>query len=151
MIPQVTKKECDVLREYLRGARPVEANTAVSGKKREGSSHRGGTTRDTAHNNGPALLSRRSVRPDEHKALVPIKSTLAKKSNDIIFLDKELDLHNAFSNENSLFFHSVSSETVKDRYAIEKIILGIPDLGTSKYREAQGYRLLPRPTLEIYA
>ena len=76
---------------------------------------------------------------------------MTKKDNDVIFLNKEIDLEDAFSNENTLFFLNISTETVKDQYAIGKVVLDMPDQRTSKYREAQAYRLLPEPTLEIYA
>jgi hypothetical protein len=40
---------------------------------------------------------------------------------------------------------------VKDQYAIRKIVLNMADQRISKYREAQAYRLLPEPIVEIYA
>ena len=148
---QIIRNENDLLREYPYGSRPVEGNTNVSNKKGGGGSHPGGIARDTAYGNKPALLPKGSVRPDEQKAIAPIKSSLTKKDNETIFLNKEIGLKNAFNNENTLFFLNISTEVVKDRYAIRKIVLNMADQRISKYREAQAYRLSPEPILEIYA
>jgi hypothetical protein len=148
---QNIRNETELLRKYPYSSRPVEGNTSVSNKKREGGSHRGGIARDNAYSNKPALLPKRSVRPDEQKAIAAIKSSLTKKDNETIFLNKEIGLKNAFNNENALFFLNISTEAVKDQYAMGKIVLNIADQRISKYREVQAYRLLPEPILEIYA
>ena len=105
----------------------------------------------TAYDNKPALLPKGSVRPDEQKALAPIKSSLPKKDNDVIFLKKRINLEDAFSNENTFFSSTSAQRAVKDQYAIGKVAFDMSDQRISKYREAQAYRLLPEPTLEIYA
>jgi hypothetical protein len=147
----IIRNETEILNEYSYNARPVEGNAGVSNKKQKGGSHRGGIARDTAYDNKPALLPRGSVRPDEQKALAPIKSSLPKKDNDVIFLKKRINLEDTFSNENNLFFLNISTEVVKDQYAIGKVALDMSNQRTSKYREAKAYCLLPKPTLEIYA
>jgi hypothetical protein len=148
---QIIRNETELLRKYPYSSRPVEGNTSVSNKKKEGGSYRGGIARDNAYSNKPALLPNRSVRPDEQKAIAPIKSSLTKKDNGIIFLNTEMGLKNVFNNENTLFFLNISTEVVKDQYAMGKVVLNIADQRISKYREAQAYRLLPEPILEIYA
>jgi hypothetical protein len=147
---QITKNEGDVLREYPYSSRPVERSTGIFNKKEGEDGRRGGIARDTAYGNKLALLSKEPVKSDEHKAIVPKKSSLAKKDNDIIFLGKEIGRKDAFSNENTFFSLNLSTEAVKDQYAIGKIVFDIPDQRTSKYREVQAYRLLPEPTLETY-
>jgi hypothetical protein len=151
METEIIRNENKPLREYPYNSRPVERNTGVSNKKGEGSSHRGGIARDTAYDNKPALLPKGSARSDERKAIAAIKSSLTKKDNETIFLNKEIGLKNAFNNENTLFFLNISSEIVKDQYAIRKIVLNMADQRISKYIEAQAYRLLPEPIVEIYA
>jgi hypothetical protein len=144
---KIIRNESDLLREYHYNSRPVEGNTGVSNKKKEGGSHRGGIACDTVYGNKPALLPKGS---DQHRAIVPIRSSLAKKDSDIIFLNKEIDLKNAFSNENTGFSLNICTEVVKNKHAIGKVVLDVPDQRISKYREAQAYRLLPEPILEIY-
>jgi hypothetical protein len=147
----IIRNESEILNEYSYNAHPVEGNAGVSNKRQKGNSHRGGIARDTFYDNKPALLPKGSVRPDEQKALEPIKPSLPKKDNDVIFLKKRINLEDAFSNENTFFFLNISTEAVKDQYAIGKVALDISNQRTSKYREVQAYCLLPKPTLEIYA
>jgi len=147
---QIIRNEGDVLREYRYSSRPVERSTGISNKNGGEDGRRGGIARDTAYGNKLALLSKESVKSDERKAIVPKKSSLAKKDNDIIFLNKEIGRKDAFSNENTLFTLNISTEAVKDQYAIGKVVFDIPYQKTSKYREVQAYRLLPESTLETY-
>jgi hypothetical protein len=147
---QITKKDSENLREYSYSSRPVEGNTRVFNKKKEGSSQRGGITRNTANDNKPALLPGGSARSEEHRAITLEKSYLTKKDNDIIFLNKEIELNDVFGSENTLFFLNINSEVVKDQYAIGKVALDIPNRGISKYRETQAYRQPQDSILEIY-
>ncbi len=148
---QTTRNENEIFREYSYTSHPIERNAGVSNKKKENGSQHGGITRDATLGAKTALLPKGSVRSDEHKAIAPIKSSLTKKDNDIIFLNKEMDTEDAFSSGNTLFSLNISTEAVKDQYAIGKVALDIPDQRISKYREARAYRLLPEPTLETYA
>jgi hypothetical protein len=147
---QITQNESDVLREYPYSSRPVERSTGIFNKKEREDGRRGGIARDTAYGNKLALLSKESVKSDEYKAIVPKKSFLAKEDNGIIFLHKEIGRKDAFSKESALFSLNISTEAVKDQYAIGKVVFDIPDQKTSKYREVQAYRLLPESTLETY-
>jgi hypothetical protein len=147
----IIRNESEILSEYSHNARPVEGTAGVNNKKQRGGGHRGEIARDIAYDNEPAFLPRESVGPDEQKALAPIKSSLLKKDNDVIFLNKRVNPKDAFSNENIFFFLNISTEAVKDQYAIRKVAFDMSNQRTSKYREAQAYCLLPKPTLEIYA
>jgi hypothetical protein len=151
METQIIRNENKPLREYLYRFSPVEGNISVSNKKKEGSSRRGGLARDTAYGNKPALLPKGSVRPDEQKAIAPIKSSLTKQDRGIIFLNKESGLKDAFNSEKTPFTLNISSEAVTDQYAMGRVVLNVADQRIFKYREAQAYRLLPEPILEIYA
>jgi hypothetical protein len=147
----INRSESKILNKYSYNPRPIEGNACVRDKKQKGDSHRGGIARDTSYDNKPALLPKRSVKPEGQKALAQIKSSLPKKDNDVIFLRKRINREDAVSNESTFFFLNISTETVKDQYAIGKVTFDMPNQRTSKYREAQAYRLLPEPTLEIYA
>lgn len=145
------KNESDILRKYPCGSRPIEGNAGVSDKRRESSSNRGRIARNSVYGNKPALLSRGSARPDEQKAMTPVKSLLlTKKDNDIKSLKKKIGLKDALNIDQISSCFNISTETVKDQYTIGKIAFDIPHQKISKYREAQAYRLLQEPILEIY-
>jgi hypothetical protein len=147
----IIRNESEILNECSYSARPVEGSAGVSSKKSKGNSRRRGIACDTAYDYKPALLPKGSAKPDEQKALALIKSSLLKKDNDVIFLKKRINPEDAFSNEAALFPLNISTEALKDQYAIGKVAFDMSYQRTSKYREAQAYCLLPKPTLEIYA
>jgi hypothetical protein len=147
---QIISNEGEVLREYPYGFRPVERNSNVPDRRREGGSHRGGITRNATYGNKPALLIREPARSGEHKAIGPVKSLLAQRHNNIIFVDKEIDLKDASSDEGLFFSLNINTEALKDRYAIGRVNLYEADQRINKYREAQAYRSLQKPILEIF-
>ena len=147
---QIIRNEGEVFREYPYSSRPVEGNTSVPDRRKEDVRYHGGIARDTTFGNKPALLPKGSSRPTERKAIGPVRSALAKKDNDVVFLDNEIGLKDAFSDEGPLFSLNISTETVKDQYVIGKVNLDAANQKIGKYKEAQGYRLLPEPSLEIY-
>jgi hypothetical protein len=142
---QILKNESDILREYPYGSRLIENSAGVSNKRRE-SSNRCRVARNT-----PALLSKGSARPDEQKAITPVKSLLlTKEDNDIVTLKKKIDLKDVFKSNQIFSFLNISTETVKDQYMIGKIAFDIPHQKINKYREAQACCLLQEPILEIF-
>jgi len=147
---QIIRNEGEVFREYPYSSRPVEGNTGVPDRRKEDGSHHGGIARDTTFGNRPAFLPKGSPKPNERNAIGPVRLSLAKKDNDIVFLDKEIGLKDASSDESPLFSFNISTETVKDQYAIGKVNLDAANQRINKYKEAQAYRLLPEPSLEIY-
>jgi hypothetical protein len=147
---QILRNESDILREYPYGSRPVENNAGISNKRRENGNNRGGIARDTVYGNKLALPHNGSAGPDKQKAIVPIKSSLIKKDNDVIFLNKMINPKDTSNSDQTPFFLNTSTEFVKDQYEIGKIALDIPRQRISKYREAQAYRLLQEPILEIF-
>jgi hypothetical protein len=147
---QILKNESDILREYPYGSRPVENNAGISNKRRENNSNRGKVARDTVYSDKLALPHKGSARPDKQKAIAPIKSSFIKKDNGVIFLKKMINPKDTSNSDQTLFFLNISTEFVKDQYGIGKIALDIPRQKISKYREAQAYRLLQEPILEIF-
>jgi hypothetical protein len=141
--------ESDIMREHPNGSHSVKRNTGVFNKRRENGSNRSMVPRDTVCSDRFALLSMGSVRRNERKAVVQAKSSLTRKDNAVLALKRKIGLKDASDNDQRLFFFHISTEAVKDRYAIEKIALDMPYQKISKYREAQAYHLLPEPVLEI--
>jgi hypothetical protein len=149
---QITKNNIEILRESLYGFRPIEESTGTGSEKRRSGSNRGGVERDSSYGNRLALPPKGKVKPDEQKAIAPLKSFLAKKEYDVILLDKEADPGNVFNIDKTFFSISFYTEFVKDQYTIGRVVFDAANSAIGKYRETQAYpRLLPESILEVYA
>ncbi len=144
----ILRNENKILREYPYTSPHVRGIVGVSNEIRDSVGSRGGMARNTVSGKKLVHLTGRSVRCNEQKAVVPIESLLRKKDNDIIFLKEQVDTKNV-SDDQTILFLNVSTEVLKNHYEIEKMALNIRQQKISKYKEAQAWHLLQKPTLEI--
>ena len=86
-----------------------------------------------------------------HQVMIPGKQSLTPRDDDAICLDTEIRLEDTYNIDRSFFSLNFDTESLKDRYSIEKIVFNSSDQIINKYRKTQAYRSSSESILEVFA
>jgi hypothetical protein len=145
------RKDIGLVKEPLYASLPIESRADVNNQKR-GS---GGCGSEMVHdivaakNNSPVSIGPSRVRGCQ--VMAPGKQSLTPRDDDTICLDKEIRLEDTYNIDKSFFSLNFDTESLKDRYAIEKIVFNSFDQTINKYTKAQAYRSSSEPVFETFA
>ncbi len=131
--------------------RPADEGV-VDNKKREGNGQRSELVRNTADGDMVALSFNRTVSFEERKAIVPVKSSLAKENSKSSFVSRG-NSSKSISDIEKLIISplNIDTQSVTDQNMISKVTTDLTGYAINKYREAWAYRRWAVTTLEVYA